>query len=68
MHSPTVRPNTARVGNEHLLVPFLVVEVTHLLELGLFLSPKEQKILVDVVKLRIRVEMSRLLQFLIRNY
>ena len=45
-----------------------MIKMTHLVKLGLFLSAEEQKILINVVKFRIRIIMSSLLQFLIRYH
>lgn len=65
MDTPTVGTNTARVGDEHLLMPVLVIEVAHLGKLRLILSAEEQQVLVDIVELGVRVEVACLLQLFI---
>ena len=65
MDTPTVGTNTARVGDEHLLMPFLMIEVAHLGKLGLILGAEEQQVLVDIVELGVRVEVACLLQLFI---
>jgi len=68
MDAPTVGANTTRVGDEHLLMPVLVIEMAHLGKLWLVLSAKEEKVLVDIVELGVRVEVACLLQFFIRDH
>ena len=68
MDAPTVGPNTARVGDEHLLMPVLVIEMAHLGKLRLVLSAEEEQVLVDIVEFGVRVEVACLLQLFIRDH
>ena len=64
-HGLNIPQNTARVGDEHLLMPFLMIEVAHLGKLGLILCAEEEQVLVDIVELGVRVEVACLLQLFI---
>ena len=68
MDAPTVGTNTTRVGDEHLVMPVLVIEVAHLWKLRLLLSAEEEQVLVDIEELGVRVEVACFLQLFIRDH